>query len=161
MATLKTTNTTGKFNDKNSYRNAIIYILQSQKANHYFGYTGLNPHDLIESMWSVSKQFGKTDGVFVRHFIVSFEPSELNAPEIANIIGREIIGYFGKMFQAIYAVHEDEPHLHIHIVVNAVSYIDGRKYTGTYEHFHKFENFLRRVLRAYGIYSLRYVSNKS
>lgn len=161
MAIIKTANKTGKYHDLNSYHDAISYIIHPTKAIHsYIGYIGLDPLDLVGSMYNIAEQFNKTDGVQIRHFIVSFEPSEPVTPSIANLIGWEIIGYLGQMFQAIFAVHEDEPQLNIHIVINAVSFVDGRKYRGTHKVFHQFENFVRQAVKKYGINTLYYASNK-
>ena len=161
MATLKTANTTGKYHDLDSYYDTINYITQQTKTIHnYIGHIGLDAPDYAGSMYSVAEQFGQTDGVHIRHFIVSFAPWEAVTPDVANLIGWEIIGYLGRMFQAIFAVHEDEPQLHLHIVINAVSFIDGRKYRGTRQVFHQFENFVRRTIQKHGINTLYYVPNK-
>lgn len=112
-------------------------------------------------MEAVAKKFHKESGVHVRHFIVAFDPLEPVTPGIAVLIGQEIIGYLGKQFQAIYAVHEDKPQLHIHIIINAVSHVDGHKYRGTREVFHRFEDFVRRTVRKYGVRELHYVSSRA
>lgn len=161
MSIIKTANTTGKYHDLNSYYALINYITQEDKAIHgYIGSIGLDPYNPAGHMEAVAKQFNQEQGVHTRHFIVSFEPSESVTPEIANLIGMEVIGYLGQMFQAIFAVHEDEPQLHLHIVINAVSFVDGRKYRGTHQVYHRFENFVRRTVQKYGINTLYYVSNK-
>lgn len=160
MAIIKTANTTGKYHDLDSYSDVIHYISQPSKTTHgYIGAVKLDPYNPIGDMEAVAKKFHKESGVHVRHFVLSFDPHELDAPGIANLIGQEIISYLGGMFQAIYAVHEDKPQLHIHIVINAVSYLDGSKYRGTREVFHRFQDFIRRVLKKYGIKVLHYVPN--
>lgn len=116
MAIITTPNTTNKYHDLASYNDVINYILQPYKTiHHHIGSIGLNPLDPAGSMRSVAEQFGKTKGVHVRHFIVAFDPWEPITPEIADQIGRRIIQYLGREFQALYAVHEDEPQLGGHI----------------------------------------------
>ena len=68
--------------------------------------------------------------------------------------------YLGKEYQAIYAVHENTESLHIHIVMNSVSYIDGHRYRGTKAEHYEFMDFLRNVLIYYGITKLQYISSK-
>lgn len=161
MAIIKTANTTGKYHDLNSYSNTINYITQPSKTIHgYIGSINLDPYNPAGDMEAVAKKFHKENGVHVRHFILSFDPHELAAPGIANLIGQEIISYLGGMFQAIYAVHEDKPQLHIHIIINAVNYIDGSKYRGTHEIFHSFEDFVRRTIQKYGVRELHYGSSR-
>lgn len=162
MAIIKTANTTGKYHDLNSYNDVISYITQPSKTIHgYIGSIKLDPYNPAGDMEAVAKKFHQESGVHVRHFVLSFDPHELAAPEIANLIGQEIISYLGGMFQAIYAVHEDKPQLHIHIIINAVNYINGSKYRGTREAFHRFENFVRRTVQKYGVRELHYVSSRS
>lgn len=162
MAVLKTANTTGKYHNLSSYKGTVNYITRPDKAVHnYIGYLGLDPYNPAGHMETVAKQFHQEHGVHVRHFILAFDPLEPIKPEIASLIGQELIQYLGRQFQAIYAVHEDKPHLHIHIIINAVSYVDGHKYRGTRAVFHRFTDFTKRVLRQYGVYSLCYSSNKS
>ena len=162
MAVIKTANTTGKYHNLNSYSDVINYITQPSKTTHgYIGSVKLDPYNPAGDMEAVAKKFHKESGVHVRHFVLSFDPYGLYVPGIANLIGQEIISYLGGMFQAIYAVHEDKSHLHIHIVSNAVSHVDGHKYRGTREVFHRFEDFVRRTVRKYGVRELHYVSSRA
>lgn len=162
MAIIKTANTTGKYHDLNSYSNTINYITQPSKTIHgYIGSIKLDPYNPAGHMEATAKQFHKESGVHVRHFIVAFDPSEPVTPEIAALIGQEIIGYLGEQFQAIYAVHENTLQLHIHIILNAVNYVNGSKYRGTREIFHRFEDFVRRTVQKYGVRELHYVSSRS
>lgn len=158
MAILTTFNTTGKYHDLNSYSTLIDYITQPSKTIHgYIGSIALDPYNPAGHMQVIAEQFHKESGVHIRHFLISFDPSERVTPGISNLIGQEVIGYLGKRFQAIYAVHEDKPQVHIHIVINAVSYMDGSKYRGTHKVFHRFEDFVRRTVQKYGVDELRYV----
>ena len=162
MAIITTANTTGKYHDLNSYSTLIGYITQPSKTTHgYIGSVKLDPYNPAGAMEAVAKKFHKESGVHVRHFIVAFDPLEPVTPGIAVLIGQEIIGYLDKQFQAIYAVHEYKPQLHIHIIINAVNYIDGSKYRGTREVFHRFEDFVRRTVQKYGVRELHYISSRS
>ena len=119
----------------------------------------MDEHSIAESMNEVAVQFGKTSGVQLRHLIIAFAPEDKVTPEKANRIGQVVASFFAKEYQAIYAVHEDTDTLHIHIVVNSVSYIDGHRYGGTKHEFYSFMNYMREVLRCYfNIYSFKYVS---
>ena len=161
MAIIKTSNTTGKYHDQNSYNTTISYITRPDKTPHQcIGMIGGDIYNPVGSMELVALHFGQKHGVQVRHFILSFEPDELMTLNNAYQIGQSITFYLGNRFQAIYAVHEDKPQLHIHIIINAVSYVDGAKYRGTHKAFHSFMDFVRHILRRYGITKLVYVPTK-
>lgn len=158
MATLKTANTRGKYHDPYAKEDLINYILNPQKARHYSCGYNVNFDNPADSMEQVSAHYNKTDGVQLRHFIISFHPTELDKPKIANAIAMQIAGFFVFEYQTVYAVHEDKYHLHIHMVINSVSYVDGHRYKGTKKEFYDFKNYLSEVLADYGIYGLRYIS---
>ena len=160
MATLKTTNGDGRFFDDKSREDSIKYILRTDKIKHsYYGGIAVDMQDIPGSMDIVAERFNKNTGVRVRHFILSFHPYEVSAPEVTNAIGKQIIRYIGKEYQAVYAVHEDTENLHIHIVMNAVSYVDGHRYRGTRGEFNAFKSYINKILRMHGIYDgVHYVS---
>ena len=160
MATLKTANTTGKYHDPNSIPDVIAYIMNPAKAIHqYIGFVGIDPNHIVFAMKNVALTYQKTNGVQLRHFILSFPPAELQNPAVAFQIGAEVADYLGREYQVAYAVHEDKPHIHIHIVINAVSYIDGHRYSGKKKPFYQLMNATSSILQKYGIIRLKYVSN--
>jgi len=157
MAVWKTASGKNKYFNEDAKELLTRYILRPDKVIH--GYWDGIHIDLLapaESMETISAQFGKTQGVQLRHFIISFDPEELNRPEIAFNIAQQAAVYIGRKYQAIYAVHEDKPHLHIHLVQNSVSYVDGQRYYGTRAEFYALQDELRRILRQYHIYTLIY-----
>lgn len=161
MAIMKTGNGNGKYFNRDAKELLINYILRSDKTIHgYFGGIGVDPICPAESMELVSEQFGKQDGVQLRHFIVSFSPRELSEPAIVNEIAQQITMYVGRDYQALYAVHEDKSYLHFHLVHNSVSYRTGARYRGTKHEFYALQGALKGILAQYGIYKLNYVSNQ-
>lgn len=162
MATLKTANGKGKYRDLDAKGDLINYILNPYKTPHNLtGGAGVDPNNIAYSMSEISANFGKENGVQLRHFILSFSPYELCDLEIAEQIARDVVHYFLREYQTVYSVHEDTDHLHIHIVINSVSHVDGHRYYGTKREFHSFMAYLKKVLFKYGINRLTYVSNKT
>ena len=164
MATLKTANGTNKYFDDNSREDVINYILRSDKTIHNLYDSNIRDiSDICNAsiiMDNTAEKFGKASGVKLRHFIISFEPAEVSALTVAYDIAKRIAAFFFGEYQTVFAVHEDKPHLHIHIVINSVSYTDGHRYYGKRQEFNAFKSYIKQVLADYGIYTLMYVSNK-
>lgn len=86
-----------------------------------------------EDFEDVREAYGKNGGRQAMHFALAFDPNELDPQneydqEKALKMGVEIAHSLGPDYQSACFVHNDRDHLHCHIVVNAVSFEDGRKY---------------------------------
>lgn len=80
---------------------------------------------------------GRKNGVIAYHLVQSFKDLE-TTPEIAHKCGKELVErLFSDKYETIIATHLDHEHLHNHIIINAVSYIDGYKYRNNFkDYFH-------------------------
>lgn len=122
MAIFETFNGNGNYRNENAIEAVTEYIFNPYKSpGGYLGGCGVNPSYPAESMINVSEEYGKSSGVRLRHYVLSFAPNELNNPQTANEIGTRIATLIGREYQVIYAVHENKKHLHIHIMHNAIS----------------------------------------
>ena len=161
MAIFESFNGNGNYRNENAIALVTKYIFNPYKTlSGCFGGYGVDFQCPIESMTNVSEQFGKRNGVQLRHYVVSFALHELNEPKIADEIGRRIAEFIGQEYQTLYAVHENCNHLHIHIVSNAVSYIDGHRFYGRKREFYALMEGIRQILWDYGITKFMYVSKK-
>lgn len=75
----------------------------------------------------VQEWFGKTDGRRVMHVMLSF-PRQSDIQDIEKYV-RKITMEIGKRFQVIWGIHVDTPNLHVHMAINSVSFVDGKKLT--------------------------------
>jgi len=170
MAKLKTGNGGGKYKDPRAKYDVTNYIVDAEKTPHgYYGYfdnvksqimnENLSQYvsDIVQTMDETSMQYGKTIGVQLRHYFISFAPVELCDYGIANSIGYEISRILAREYQTVYAVHEDTDHINIHFVMNAVSWKTGERYGGHKGEFYKLMETIRSVLRRYRIYRLEYI----
>lgn len=67
-------------------------------------------------------------GVLAYHIIQSFSPGEAT-PDQVHEIGCEFVRRFlADRFECTVSTHLDKGHLHNHIVVNSVSYADGKMF---------------------------------
>ena len=86
------------------------------------------PETAWKEMRAVQEQFGKTRGVVAMHAYQSFKPGEVT-PEQCHAIGVKLARkVWGDRFQVLVATHLNTDCLHNHFVINAVSYLDGKKY---------------------------------
>ena len=86
MAIIKTFNGNGNYRNENAIQLLTDYIFNPYKTRSgYLGGFAVNPESPAESMMIVSEQFGKANGVQLRHYVLSFAPCELTNPKVAII----------------------------------------------------------------------------
>lgn len=94
---------------------------------------GINCSNFVDiayqEMFDVKKIYGKEGGREFKHYVLSFAPNEIdkaNAIEYAALLTKKC---FGEHYQAFVGLHTQSKSgiLHAHIIVNSVSFIDGRK----------------------------------
>ncbi len=173
MATLVSANYNGYHHNFNDLTNCIRYILNRDKIIHrYYGVTGMIvpisvPFDKIGDyiagrMIETALPYDRPNTIKIRHLIVSFDRNELTDPAIADDIARKCLAFFAYYhYHAIYGVHEDADHVHIHFAFNPVSYADGTRYRGRHDEFNTMKTFFLDILHEYGIYTLMYYPQPS
>lgn len=120
---------------KNDIYYALNYIEKDYKTNDKQYVTGINcePEKAFEQMQDVKQKYNKTDKILAYHVIHSYKPGELT-PEKAHRVGVEFATeMFGDRFQVVVSTHLDKDHLHNHIILNSVSFKDGKKYYNNHE----------------------------
>ncbi len=110
---------------------ALEYILNPKKTDEKLLVSsyGCSPETAdIEFGWTREKAQNFRGKHLARHLIQSFEPGE-TTPEQAHEIGmrlaQEVLG--GK-YEFVLTTHIDRGHIHNHIIFNAVSFVDYKKY---------------------------------
>ncbi len=91
--------------------------------------TGHNctPETSYVEMMATKQSFRKTDGVNFLHYVHSFSDKENITPWQANEIARELAERLFPDNECVIATHNDTDNLHSHIIVNSVSFNDGKK----------------------------------
>ena len=165
MALFKFLNGKGRYRGDDARTNVAEYILNPYKAKHgYIGGAYVNMESIesiVHSMDKIAQQFGKTNGVQLRHFVLSFLPQEARDPRVVCRIGREIMSFVGQKYQAVFAVHENTANLHIHFMLNSVSHVNGDRYYGKRKDYYIMLNGLKKILHRHGIHTLIPVSCNS
>ena len=81
-----------------------------------------------EEMALTKKFFHKEDKTLGYHIIQSFKGNEVS-PKRANQIGKELAEeLWGDKYQVIICTHINKENVHNHLILNSVSFIDGKKY---------------------------------
>lgn len=81
-----------------------------------------------EEMALTKKFFHKEDKTLGYHIIQSFKGNEVS-PKTANQIGKELAEeLWGEKYQVIICTHINKENVHNHLILNSVSFIDGKKY---------------------------------
>lgn len=111
-----------------SIKTAVQYVERSGKTDAAL-ITGIScsPDSAAAEMTTTKKIWGKTGGRSYDHYVQSFAPEEKVSPGEAHSIAVEWAQREFPDFEVLIATHTDTQHLHSHILVNSVSYVDGHK----------------------------------
>lgn len=127
--------------DRGSLQRVLNYVLRSGIVGGY----AIDPDHAISQMNLIKSIFHKCDGKQLYHFFISFTTTEmyhLTFDEILDIGFR--IGQLFQKYQMAYAVHANTSHVHLHIVMNSVSFLDGYKYSGGLSWFFALKTMLQQ-----------------
>ena len=82
---------------------------------------------VYDEMRLTKKRFDKTDGRQYYHFVQSFDKQDDLLPQEVHAMGLELAQREFPNFEVLVATHVDTEHFHNHLVVNSVSFQDGKK----------------------------------
>lgn len=108
----------------------LDYAKQDYKTEQQYYVTGINcePEFVLMEMKKVKKMFKKEDKILAFHGYQSFKEGEVT-PEQAHRIGVQLAEeLWGDRFQVIVSTHLNTNHIHNHLVLNSVSFVDGKKF---------------------------------
>lgn len=105
--------------------------------------------EAYQQMMETKQHEKKTDKVLGYHYIQSFKPGEVT-PEEAHQVGCEFIERcFAEDFEVVIGTHTDHAHIHNHIILNSVSFVDGHKFQSTPASFYKLREISDEICRAH------------
>lgn len=125
--------------EKTYLETAVDYAMDRDKTERVCFETALNcgRDTAYEDMVQTTRRWGKQGRVRKGyHVIQSFRPGEVT-PEQAHAIGVELARRaLGGRYEAVVATHLDRAHLHNHVVLNAVSFVDGKMYRDSFRDYY-------------------------
>ncbi len=123
-------------------------------------------NEMFEEFLQVKEEFNKFDGRQHIHTVMSFRDDI--SPKMALEIGKEFLKHpkFEK-FQVGLATHIDTDNIHNHIIINSVSFVDGKKWQQSQQDLKDLKKYLRDICNERGVdleenidKTLKYYKNK-
>lgn len=114
---------------KSTPKKAIEYVTDAKKAVLVTSYA-------LDDNLSYNKQFNATAMLYNKaqdydnrkyyHFKQSFDPKDNITPQLAHQLTEEFVKRAFPNHECVIATHDDKKHIHSHIIVNSVSFEDGK-----------------------------------
>lgn len=138
-----------KYFDEGAYSDTISYIFRPDHAACIGGDNIYNLNNAAAEMLAVAIKFKKNSGKRVRHSVLSFSKQEMYwmTPELAENYAKGVIAFYADEYQIVYAVHTNTDNLHIHFVMNQISFVDGHRYAGKKQDYYAFQKYLKELFQ--------------
>lgn len=137
--------------DTAALNNVIYYVLS--KAAFCGGY-GVTPEISAARMQMqfVKQAFYQMDTLQLKHFFITFSHEEAMYIDFDEMMSLafEAAKLFGE-YQMVYGLHLDGSHVHVHIVMNTTSFVDGHQYHGGLSGFMKVCGMLKKKYPQYRV----------
>lgn len=130
----------------------LDYAENDSKTDRKMFVTGINcpTGKAYEQMSETKRRFGKTGGNVAYHGFQSFVSGEVT-PEECHRIGIETAKrMWGNDYEIVVTTHLNTDNIHNHIVVNSVSFRNGRKFENHISDHHKLRDISDAVCQEYG-----------
>lgn len=145
-------------------KNVLNYVSRKEKTvseNKRF-VTGVNcsPESALDEMTATKNLFHKNDGRLYYHLVQSFPSGYEIEPELAHKIAVELTEKAFNKYEVVVATHIDREHIHSHLVMNSVSYEDGKKYHSDKESVEQLMKLSDEICQRYGVHVLDTLKKK-
>ena len=135
-------------------RSLIRYVLKDEKVQDGyvmvqgpFNYDVINTENVTQAFIDEKQLWNKDSGRMCAHNVISFHPDDYVTERECLEIGQDFCQEFFSDFQSLIAVHQDKDHLHVHIVTNTVSFVDGHKLHQTKKDLQRQKDFTNKLCR--------------
>lgn len=136
---------------------AIDYITDEKKAAIVTSYALDDNRDYARQFAETAKLFGKAQKYDSRkyyHFKHSFDPKDNISPEGAHRLTEELAQQAFPDNEYIIATHTDRNHVHCHIIVNSVSFVNGKMLHYSKDEYGKLKDLSNEIAAKYGYSTL-------
>ena len=144
--------------------NSIKYVLNPDKTEDclWMGSNcGSTATEIYDAMMNTKREFQKLQGRQGYHFVISFRPGECNEAKAYDVI-KEFCETYLPGYDYVFAIHNDQEHMHGHIVFNSVGRIDGNKYRYVNGDWEKYiQPITDKICEKHGLEKLTYDKSKN
>ena len=140
-------------NEIYSLKDLLNYTTNPSKTEKQYFVTGINceAESAYEEMIDTKRFFKNEGGILAYHGYQSFAEGEVS-PQIAHEIGIKLAEeMWGDRFEAVVTTHLNTNHIHNHLVINSVSFKDGKKYYSNRTNTSIFRHTSDEICREYGL----------
>lgn len=112
-----------------------------------------NPVIAAYQMQKTKELYNKMDGRQYKHYVLSFAPGEISK-NVAKIYAKELAEKcFGDKFEVAVGIHINSAgaKIHAHIVVNSVSFVNGKKLHLSKQDLENFKNYNDQIAQKYNL----------
>ncbi|MBP3310178.1 MAG: relaxase/mobilization nuclease domain-containing protein [Ruminococcus sp.] len=145
-------------------KNVLNYVSRKEKtvSEDKRFVTGVNcsPESALDEMTATKNLFHKNDGRLYYHLVQSFPSGYEIEPELAHKIAVELTEKAFNKYEVVVATHIDREHIHSHLVMNSVSYEDGKKYHSDKESVEQLMKLSDEICQRYGVHVLDTLKKK-
>ncbi|MBQ8230915.1 MAG: relaxase/mobilization nuclease domain-containing protein [Lachnospiraceae bacterium] len=115
--------------DEKALKNVLKYVLDKAVAVGGYGvYPNMDAAYL--QMKFVKEAFYQTDALQLKHFFITLDHSETTYIDDAELLQLGFVaGQVFQEYQMVYGIHYDGSHIHLHLVMNTTSFLDGHQYS--------------------------------
>ena len=137
--------------DDQSMKRVTHYALDKAVAVGAYG-TNPNVEAAYMQMQFVKRVFYQTDSLQLKHFFITFSHEEAMYIDFNEMISLafEAAKLFGE-YQMVYGLHLDGSHVHVHVVMNTTSFMDGHQYNGGLSGFMKVCGMIKKKYPQYRV----------
>ena len=139
--------------ERQALADVIAYAANEDKTEKLYYTTGINCSvEFARDQFDTTKlRFGKTGGNVAYHAYQSFAPREVT-PDEAHAIGVQLAReLWGDRFQMVVATHVNSHCVHSHIVINSVSFRDGKKFHDCRDTYRQLREASDRICLEHGL----------
>lgn len=136
----------------------VDYAADSSKTEECHYVTGVNciPQNAKETFLATKKKWKKTGGNVAFHAYQSFKEGEVDAKTAHEIGVKLATELWEDRFEVIVATHQNTSHFHNHIIINSVSFADGKRYNDCKATYGLIRDTSDRLCREYGLSVIRH-----
>lgn len=136
MAIIKVVNSGSGNSTHAAMRNCLSYVLKEGKQNNngelryvtgQYDRDEVTADQVYQEFKEQKKFWEKDSGRMYAHYVCSWHKEEKISPQQALEFGKTWAEKVFPRHQCLVAVHIDRDHIHCHMVINTVSYLDGYK----------------------------------